>query len=654
MMRSSRGGDAASEVLVRSRVELLGPKTKRSLLFSRWKEYMGIVDGFGVTFAAHAKKLSGEKMVPQHLLSKVYYPRGVVYGRSHVIEIHTVDNRIHVIALGSKDILRTWGNALEEIMLCKASLRSSMINEDDLNFGEDAAQGRGATGVVRRAEYHGTPVAVKHLHPVVDAKDAIREIEILCEVNHPYCVTFVGYYKCQKQGAYALVTEFVAYGDLAHLIENQEESPVSLKMKLMYLRDIAIGMSYLHRMNIAHRDLKPANILITTKSDDAKAATIKITDFGEAKAFAPGDDQHTLARGTPLFMAPEIFQRPDYCPLRADVYSFGKLMFQLLSGEWPPEEDLPPVSLPSSIQEQANHIIQKCTSKDPSERIPFTTLTNTLGSLIEKCVSSAPPRGVLLQASTLTDLSQAVDMVAKKQDSRGVLNRSISNPSNLSQSHGAEIESDQPVNYLHELVVMEGGANQSLSWELFVQRACEIMDSNPEDFEIIKPIFFAGQRSQDQVTVSCVSRLTAWFGIVLPEVENPAYFCTDELHDFNISRPEGSYTISDVCRFLKQKYVYLNLERPEAEKLLESKPPGTYLIRVRTKAPGELVLSLKSADGKVQHCIIKRQANEYEMLGKRFTDVGALVTHHRLYPVVGFHPRTKQKLFEVTLTTYPE
>jgi HEAT repeat protein/tRNA A-37 threonylcarbamoyl transferase component Bud32 len=130
-------------------------------------------------------------------------------------------------------------------------------------------------------------------------------------------------------GSYAISMEYFPSHTLGAEIAN--EKPMKPKKVVAYACDICIGMSVAHAQGIIHRDLKPANILI----DDT--GLLKIVDFGVAAAAKSGDTQLTKTGyviGSPKYMAPEqiLGKKVDE---RADVYSLGVIMYEMLAGSPP-------------------------------------------------------------------------------------------------------------------------------------------------------------------------------------------------------------------------------------------------------------------------------------------------------------------------------
>lgn len=113
--------------------------------------------------------------------------------------------------------------------------------------------------------------------------------------------------------------------DVIHVRKVKLDYEQILKM----IKDIAIGMQYLHSRNIMHCDLKSSNILL-----DA-SYKIRITDFGNSKFKRKKDDDDNFGRvGTPHWMAPEILRGEAFVP-KSDVYSFGIILLELLESKIP-------------------------------------------------------------------------------------------------------------------------------------------------------------------------------------------------------------------------------------------------------------------------------------------------------------------------------
>jgi len=123
------------------------------------------------------------------------------------------------------------------------------------------------------------------------------------------------------------VQEFCPHGTLSQYL-TKNHATVSWKKKIELLQEIAAGVLYLHSNSIIHRDLKAANVLVDA---DCHA---KLSDFGISKRMASASNQ-TAYVGTSNYMAPEVTLGKAY-DTQADVFSFGVLMYEVLTNNWVP------------------------------------------------------------------------------------------------------------------------------------------------------------------------------------------------------------------------------------------------------------------------------------------------------------------------------
>jgi serine/threonine protein kinase len=132
---------------------------------------------------------------------------------------------------------------------------------------------------------------------------------------------------CVKRPNLCIVTEFVKQGSLADMLANGSVK-LTFSEKLRMLRSAALGINYLHSLHpvIVHRDLKPSNLLVDENGN------VKVADFGFARI---KEDNATMTRcGTPCWTAPEVIRGEKYSET-ADVYSFGVIMWQVLTRKQP-------------------------------------------------------------------------------------------------------------------------------------------------------------------------------------------------------------------------------------------------------------------------------------------------------------------------------
>src|SRR4051812_9694367 len=201
--------------------------------------------------------------------------------------------------------------------------------------------GRGGMGVVYRVEHlrMGKIAAMKVLHRDLAHDPEIvqrfeREAAAISKLHHPHTVQVFDF--GNAQGALYLIMEYVHGLDLAHII--QRDGPIPWPRCAPLLAQICGALQEAHELGIVHRDLKPENVLITRTTGGRDYA--KVLDFGLAKLDRRGaatrepvrETERNQIVGTPYYMAPEQIRGDDVGP-PADIYAFGSLMFELLTGQ---------------------------------------------------------------------------------------------------------------------------------------------------------------------------------------------------------------------------------------------------------------------------------------------------------------------------------
>ncbi|HVE71855.1 MAG TPA: protein kinase [Thermoanaerobaculia bacterium] len=251
--------------------------------------------------------------------------------------------------------------------------------------------GSGGMGEVWRARDKriGRDVAVKILADSFGAADDLvrrfeQEARAAGALNHPGLVTIfdVGTY----EGAPYIVMELLDGETVREAIDRAQPHPMSLRKSVDYAIQIAEALSVAHEKGILHRDLKPENLFITSDK------RVKILDFGLAKLAEAKDSegkQRTgrhltsagIVVGTPGYMSPEQV-RAQPLDARTDIFSFGTVLYEMLTGKSPFERDSaietmhavlavdPPA--PSAVQPEVpaslDAIVRHCMEKDPRER----------------------------------------------------------------------------------------------------------------------------------------------------------------------------------------------------------------------------------------------------------------------------------------------
>ncbi|XP_021898152.1 probable leucine-rich repeat receptor-like protein kinase At5g49770 [Carica papaya] len=195
--------------------------------------------------------------------------------------------------------------------------------------------GRGSAGQVYKGYLpSGQAVAIKHINKSSSSDSFVREVEGLSRIRHPNLVCLFGV--CIEDGEQYLVYEYCAAGNLAqHLL--RKDTALTWEKRVKILRDCALALRYLHHYIdgcIVHRDIKLTNILLTENLE------AKLSDFGLARMLGMEESKvFTDVRGTIGYMDPEYMSNAKLT-CASDIYSFGIVTLQLLSGQRVIELDL--------------------------------------------------------------------------------------------------------------------------------------------------------------------------------------------------------------------------------------------------------------------------------------------------------------------------
>ncbi|KAF8701056.1 hypothetical protein HU200_033951 [Digitaria exilis] len=256
-----------------------------------------------------------------------------------------------------------------------------------LKFGNKVASG--SYGDLYRGTYCSQDVAIKVLKPErINAdmqREFAQEVYIMRKVRHKNVVQFIG--ACTKPPNLCIVTEYMSGGSVYDYL-HKHKGVFKLPALVGVAMDVSKGMSYLHQNNIIHRDLKTANLLMDENG------TVKVADFGVARVKAQSGVM-TAETGTYRWMAPEVIEHKPY-DHKADVFSFGILLWELLTGKIP-YEYLTPLqaavgvvqkglrpTIPKHAHAKLSELLQKCWQQDPAERPDFSEILETLQRIAEE------------------------------------------------------------------------------------------------------------------------------------------------------------------------------------------------------------------------------------------------------------------------------
>lgn len=206
------------------------------------------------------------------------------------------------------------------------------------NFAPALMIGEGYFGKVYRAALRdGRVVAIKRAKKenfVSLRAEFSNEVALLKNIEHKNLVQLLGY--IDKANERILITEYVSNGTLREHLDGQHGLILGFNQRLEIAIDVAHGLTYLHlyaEKPIIHRDVKSSNILLT------EGFMAKVADFGFARTgpTEPGQSQiQTDVRGTAGYVDPE-YLRTNYLTIKSDVFSYGILLLEILSGRRPIE-----------------------------------------------------------------------------------------------------------------------------------------------------------------------------------------------------------------------------------------------------------------------------------------------------------------------------
>ncbi|KAK6236238.1 hypothetical protein SCA6_011575, partial [Theobroma cacao] len=220
--------------------------------------------------------------------------------------------------------------------------------------------------------------------------DFWREAYILGQLHHPNIVAFYGVVTDGPLTSLATVAEYMVNGSLKQVLRRKDRT-IDRRKRLIIAMDAAFGMEYLHEKNIVHFDLKSHNFLVNMR--DPHRPVCKIGDLGLSKI-----KQKTLisggVRGTIPWMAPELLNtKNNMVTEKVDVYSFGIVMWELLTGEEPyadlhSEEILAGIikvtlrpKIPSWCDPAWRSLMERCWSTDPDSRPAFSEIAKELHTM---------------------------------------------------------------------------------------------------------------------------------------------------------------------------------------------------------------------------------------------------------------------------------
>lgn len=199
--------------------------------------------------------------------------------------------------------------------------------------------GMGGMGAVYRARRMriGDVIVVKTLLPSLSQESARfhREAEAAASVKHSNVVIIHDSDEARGEWPAFIAMEMVKGVPLRQLLQSEGRLEPARAIALM--RRICAGVGAAHRLGVIHRDLKPENVMVVPPEEEGETETVKVLDFGIAKLLDKEVTRLTqdgAVLGTGYYMPPEQW-RSEEVDARADVYSLGVMLYEMLTGKWP-------------------------------------------------------------------------------------------------------------------------------------------------------------------------------------------------------------------------------------------------------------------------------------------------------------------------------
>jgi len=439
---------------------------------------------------------------------------------------------------------------------------------------EEKRLGEGQFGTVFQGTLRGKTVAIKKLNFQFDDEIAMndfkQEVTIMAKLRHPNILLFMG--AVTIPGKMAIVTELMPNGSVYSLLYPTDpktkkvmETKTTLLQRVSFARDACLGMNGLHGMKppFLHLDLKTQNLLVDENFQ------VKVADFGLSKIKI--SSALSGRAGSPLYMAPEMLLGQDYNE-KADVYSFGIILWELLAVKEPYEGKYKSINditdgvctkgerpaLPESPCKKWTELIQACWNPSPKNRPSFDTMIKNRDfdvMLVDTAISEANEIG-----------------------------RQLWKDNFLGQ---------QNVPFIKFIPVFNKYSGCSIP-----QDKTDILYQLPEE------MFCTKVNGENVVFLENFGSALEWIGPLKNDKK-----MLQEIHDL-----------------FRTKGFFGDIETGEAEKKMSGKSKGTYLIRFSSNKPGSYAITVRDTSD-IRHYRISHKAGQpYELSGIKFASLDEVIS----------------------------
>ncbi|OHT14482.1 hypothetical protein TRFO_15136 [Tritrichomonas foetus] len=276
-------------------------------------------------------------------------------------------------------------------------LSDFLIHSSDIIYTNDDLIGKGSYASVFHASLKNAPginIALKKYDNHIQSDGnmqiyLLREVEVLISLNHPAIIKMIGHNLLNFEGRAPLpllALDFMPNKTLKDMLHDSSFGPTD-KMKTIY--GIASALEYMHtrKNRIIHRDLKLDNIMFNNNKEPV------ICDFNQAKRTEKYMMDASTKFGSPLYCAPEIRDNEDEYTPSVDIFSFGMIMYRIVSGHKPFKE-IPDIEKVRRIQNEERpqiddppvlaDLIKKCWAHNPESRPIATEVVRILRNLSDQ------------------------------------------------------------------------------------------------------------------------------------------------------------------------------------------------------------------------------------------------------------------------------